>query len=502
MLRTLHAWVLVILATVALPASPQSTPTASAQPEHPDVLLIAIDDLNDWVGCMDGHPQAKTPNIDRLAKRGVLFTNAHCQSPVCWASRASFMSGKLPSTTGVYLLGGDFRASPALKDAKQLADLFNEAGYKTMTAGKIYHNNVGPETFQVRGPKQSFGPIPKKEDGGKINYKQGHPLWDWGRFPDDAGESKMPDYVSAKWAAKQLRTQPRDKPLFIAVGMCRPHVPMYAPPKYFDMYPALEQIVLPAVKDDDRDDIPEYAKRLTAGFPAPRHIWFNEPENKKEMQWQRAVKAYLASITFADAQVGKVLDALDVSGRADNTVVILLSDHGFHLGEKQRWAKRSLWSESTKVPLIIAGPGIKPDRTSNQPAGLVDMVPTLIDLARLKGVGGLDGRSLVPQLKDVNAKRRPTICTWWVGNHAIISERYRYIRYKDGSEEFYDMKTDPNEWQNLAGKAQTDKHIAELIAEHRKYLPKVDTPPLPGNVALGCAEEDRAFFGLKPRKKK
>lgn len=487
--RVLHLTVLAILIACA-PAM-----WADGHARKPDVLLISIDDLNDWVGCMQGHPQVITPNIDRLAKRGVLFTNAHCQSPVCWASRVSFMSGKLPSTTGVYLLGGDFRASPALKDAKQLADLFNDQGYMTMTAGKIYHNRVGPETFKVRGPGQSFGPIPGKKNGGKINYKQGHALWDWGAFPGDAGEAKMPDTLSAEWAAKQIREQPRDKPLFMAVGMCRPHVPMYAPPRYFDMYPPDKDIVLPQIKADDRDDIPEYGKRLTAGFPAPRHDWFLE--HKDDLQWQKAVKAYLASITYADVQVGKVLDALDQSGRADHTIVVLLSDHGFHMGEKQRWAKRSLWQESTQVPFIIAGPGIKPDRQSGQPVGLVDMVPTLVELCGLDDPGGLDGYSLTPQLKDVNAKRPPTISTWWVGNHAVISERYRYIRYKDGSEELYDKANDPNEWTNVA----KHRDYINIVAEHRKHLPKVDVPALPGNVALGCANEDKAFFGLKPKKK-
>lgn len=468
--------------------APVSSARADEDPVRPDVLLICVDDLNDWVGCLGGHPQAKTPNIDRLAKRGVLFTNAHCQSPVCWASRASFMSGKLPSTTGVYLLGGDFRESPELKDAKQLADLFNDAGYTTMGTGKIYHNQHGPETFQAYGPKQSFGPIPKKEEGGKINYKQGHALWDWGRYPND--EKVMPDYKSASWAAEQLKKK-HDKPLFLAVGMCRPHVPMYAPPKYFEMFPPLDEIVLPEVKDDDRDDLPEFGKRLTAGFPAPRHDWFLQ--NKDDMQWQKAVKAYLASIAFADAQIGRVLDALDQSGRADKTIVILLSDHGFHMGEKQRWAKRSLWEESTKVPFIIAGPGIKPDRACAQPAGLVDMVPTLVDLCGLKNPGGLDGKTLLPQLHNAATPRGPALTTWWVGNHTLRSEHYRYIRYADGSEELYDHRKDPNEWNNLVPGGAHGK----ILEGFRQQLPKTDHPPLKINAALGVAPEDREFFGVR-----
>ena len=455
---------------------------------QPNVLLICIDDLNDWVGCLQGHPQVLTPHIDRLAKRGVLFTNAHCQAAVCEASRTSFMTGKLPSSTGLYLLGPGLRASPVLKDAKTLPEHFADHGYETLGVGKIYHHLSGLETFQTYGPNQSFGPLPKKEDGGKINYKQGHPLWDWGAFPSD--EKAMPDYRIATWAVEQIQ-QKRDKPLFLAIGLCRPHVPMYAPPKYFDMYPPLDEIVLPEVKTDDRDDIPDYGKRLTAGFPAPRHAWFLERTD--DMQWQKAVKAYLASITLADAQVGRVLDALDKSEIAQNTIVVLLSDHGFHMGEKQRWAKRSLWSESTRVPFIIAGPRIKPHRKSHQPVGLIDMYPTLVELCGLKDPGDLEGLSLTPQLEDVNKKRVPTLSTWWVDNHAIISERYRYIRYADGSEEFYDHQNDPHEWHNLAG----NKEVAMLIKQHQEHLPKVNYPALTGNILLGCDPKDRTLFNVE-----
>lgn len=455
-----------------------------AQPDpgsQPDVLLICIDDLNDWVGCLDGHPQTQTPNIDRLAARGVLFSNAHCQAPVCLASRASFMTGTLPSSNGMYLLGPKLRDSPVLKDIKTLPEHFADHGYATKGTGKIYHNNSGPETFQVYGPRQGFGPLPEE----RMNYFQDTRLWDWGAFPDN--DEQMPDFVSASWAVEQLK-QERDKPLFLAVGMFRPHVPLFVPKKWFDQFPPADQIKLPPTLDTDRDDLSEYAKRLTHGWPAPRHDWM--VENK---QWKHAVRAYLASITFADAQVGRVLDALDESGRADNTIVILLSDHGFHMGEKQRWAKRTLWERSTKVPLIIAGPGIDPGRQCKQPAGLIDIYPTLVQMCGLKDPGQLEGKTLVPQLVDVETKRDPAITTWWVGNHSARSARYRYIRYADGSEEFYDHQADPNEWNNLASKAK----YADLMAEHRKHLPKTDYPALKSNVALGVRPEDRAFFGVK-----
>ena len=457
---------------------------AQGSGEKPDVLLICVDDLNDWVGCMGGHPQALTPNIDRLAKRGVLFTNAHCQAPVCLASRASFMSGKLPSSTGVYLLGPGLRESPELKDAKTLPEWLSDHGYQTMGGGKIFHGGQNKETFQSYGPNANVGPVIRKVED-KLNYKQGHPLWDWGPYP--ATDEQTPDFKLAAWAVEQLK-QKHDKPLFIAVGFNRPHVPMYAPQKWFDMQPPLEEIKLPEVLDSDRDDLPEYGKRLTAGFPAPRHEWMVEHH-----QWKKAVQSYLACITFVDAQIGKVLDALDESGRADKTVIILLSDHGFHLGEKQRWAKRTLWEESTRVPFIISAPGFEADRRCAQPAGLIDMYPTLMDLCGLASPGGLEGHSLLAQLKDVKAQRPPVLTTWWVGNHTLRDERYRYIRYADGSEELYDHIEDPNEWTNLAGRPDQ----AQRILAFRKYLPKADHPALPSNVALGVAEEDRAFFNVK-----
>lgn len=456
-------------------------PAVAAQPpEKPDVLLICIDDLNDWVGVLGGHPQALTPNIDKLAARGMLFTNAHCQSPVCLSSRASFLSGRLPSSTGVYLLGPGLRESPELKDVRMLPEFFADQGYQTMGTGKIYHGGGDQETFQSYGPTGGAGPVLRGEN--QINYKIGHPLWDWGAYPEK--DEQMPDYVCASWAVEQLK-QKRDKPLFLAVGFNRPHVPMYAPQKWFDMQPPLDQIVLPEVLATDRDDLPDYGKRLTAGFPAPRHEWMVENE-----QWRKCIQAYLASITFVDAQVGRVLDALDESGRAESTIIVLLSDHGFHMGEKQRWAKRSLWEESTKVPLIIVDPAFEAGRSTDQPAGLIDIYPTLVELCGLPPQQGLEGHSLVPQMLDPAADRVPTITTWWVGNHTIRSKQYRYIRYADGSEEFYDHAKDPHEWHNFAA----DPAYAAQIAEHRKHLPKTDYPALPSNTALGVAPEDREFF--------
>ena len=353
-------------------------------PSPPNVVLITIDDLNDWVGCLGGHPQARTPSLDALAARGTLFTNAHCQAPVCTPSRASLFTGRLPSTTGMYFLQPNLSQVAGLADVVTLAERFAAEGYATLGVGKLYH---GPEDryFQTYGgAKGGFGPRPAE----KLAYPQGHPLWDWGPYP--ASDAQMPDTKVADWAIARLAEE-REGPFFLAVGFWRPHVPMYVPAPWFDAF--REQIRLPTTRADDRDDLPRYAAELTVGHPAPRHEWMVEHD-----AWRDAVHAYLASGSFVDHQVGRVLAALEASDHAGDTIVVLLSDHGFHLGEKQRWAKRSLWEESTRVPLILAGPGVPVGRR-DAGVGLVDVYPTLLELCGLSAQADLDGHSLVPLLR-------------------------------------------------------------------------------------------------------
>ena len=277
----------------------------------------------------------------------------------------------------------------------------------------------------------------------------------------------MPDTKIADWGIHQLK-QKHDKPFFLAVGFFRPHVPMFAPKKWFDQHP-LKRVQLPQVDPHDREDLPQYGKDLTIGHPAPRHKWFIE-----NRQWKQAVQSYLASTTFVDHCVGRVLDALDNSQYAKNTVVLLFSDHGWHLGEKERWAKRSLWEDSTRVPMIVAGPNIKPG-ISNRSVGLIDIYPTLLDLCDLKADSAHEGKSLTPLLETPNAEwNRPVITTFGPNNHAVRSNRWRYIHYADGSEELYDHKTDPHEWHNLAA----DKKYAKVINNHAKWLPNINKPHL------------------------
>ncbi len=433
--------------------------------DQPNVLLISIDDLNDWVGCLGGHPQAQTPNIDRLATTGTLFENAHCQSPVCNPSRASMMTGRYPHTTGIYFLSPDLKQAPVLEGVKTMPEVFAANGYKTMATGKIFHGG-DKRFFQEYQPSGGFGPRPEK----KISQPHGHPLWDWGAYPED--ENLMPDMKAAKWAVGQLQKK-HDKPFFMGVGFYRPHVPMYAPQKWFDLHPR-EKIKLPLVQANDRNDLSQYAIDLTnLKHVSPTHQWVTDAN-----QWEHAVQSYLASVSFADHCLGKVLDALESSDYAENTIVVLFSDHGFHLGEKQRWAKRSLWEDGTRVPVVISAPGFRSNQRTKQPAELLDVFPTLLELAGLPADAEQEGQSLVPLMKNPEQVwDHPAVTSFGVGNFAIRTARYRFIHYYDGSRELYDLSQDPHEWKNLA----SDPKFKDVIAKHSAMLPKKQHPVLPGD---------------------
>jgi arylsulfatase A-like enzyme len=438
--------------------------------DRPNILFIAIDDQNDWFGCLGGHPQVKTPHIDRLAARGTLMTNAHCQSPLCNPCRVSLMTSLRPSTTGVYGLQPWIREVPGFEDVVTLPQYLARHGYRTLSTGKIYHGGYGrrktDNEFHVIGPPAGVGVRPEKK---LVDTPAPHPLVDWGVFPhrdEDKGDWKV-----ASWAVEQLKASP-PSPFFLSVGFFLPHVPCYATQKWFDLYPE-QTLQLPPVRRDDRDDTPRFSWYLHWKLPEPR-LKFLEEAN----QWKNLVRSYLACTSFVDSQVGRVLDALDSNGYADNTIVVLWSDHGWHLGEKLITGKNTLWDRSARVPLIFAGPGVASGARCQRPAELLDIYPTLVELCGLPPKEGLEGHSLVPQLKNAQAPRPwPAITTHNHDNHGVRSENWRYIRYADGSEELYDMREDPNEWNNLAG----DPRYAEVIDEHRQWLPKTSAKPAPGS---------------------
>ncbi len=442
--------------------------------DRPNVLFIAIDDQNDWVGAFGGHPLAKTPNLDALAGRGSAMLNAHCQAPLCNPSRTSLLLGLRPTTTGVYGLAPWFRSLEPLKDRVTLPQHFKAHGYRTLTTGKIFHGGAG-------GPKQRLNEFDIWGPDGGIGVKPNnklipatpmgnHPLMDWGVFPhrdEDKG-----DYKIASWAVEQIKSAPKDQPFFLATGFFLPHVPCYATQSWFDLYPD-DDSVLPTIRDDDRDDTPRFSWYIHWELPEPRLKWV-----KENQQWRNLVRSYLACTSFVDAQVGRILTALEDAGLAENTIVVVWGDHGWHLGEKAITGKNTLWDRGTRVPLIFAGPGITPGGRCNAPAELLDIYPTLIELCGLTPRSDLEGISLVPQLRDASTPReRPAITSHNQGNHGIRSQRWRYIRYADDSEELYDMLHDPQEWTNLANKPEH----ATVISEHRAWLPKIDRPPAPGS---------------------
>jgi arylsulfatase A-like enzyme len=456
-----------ILSVIACVAFAQFAQSA----DKPNVLFIAIDDLNDWVGPLDGHPQVKTPHMDALAARGTTFTNAHCQAPLCNPSRTSILTGLRPSTTGVYALAPWFRTSEKWKDTVTLFQWFKKNGYSTISTGKIFHAGYPPKQdraaeVDVWGPDGRIQPRPKAKF---VETPDPNPLVDWGVFPEK--DEDCFDYDIATWAVKQLK-EPSKGPWFFAVGFQHPHVPCYAPQKWFDLYP-IDKLSMPKVKADDRDDLPRFASYLHWKLPEPRLKWLQEAK-----QWEPLVRAYLASISFVDAQVGRVLAALKASGAEKNTIVVLWSDHGWHLGEKGITGKNTLWERSTRVPLIFAGPGITANSKCSRPAELLDMYPTLLDLCGLPPNKANEGISLVPQLKDAKAAReRPAITTHNAGNHGVRTEKWRYIVYADGSEELYDEVNDPHEWTNLA----KDAKFADVKKELAKWAPARSAAPLPGS---------------------
>lgn len=477
--------VLAIAALVVLaPSSQAQTPA-----KRPNVLMISIDDLNDWVEPLGGHPQVKTPAIAALAARGMNFTNAHCQSPLCNSSRTSLMTSLRPSTTGIYGLAPWFRNMPEhQQQTVTLPQYFARAGYETYSAGKVYHNSRGrnppegvdPEFFHwgpgggpgITPPKKLVPPTPAGNN----------PWVDWGVFEHD--ETKKGDHKVATWAEETLGNMPDDQPFFMAVGFFLPHVPCHVTPEWWDLY-SDDTLILPPMPADDRLDCSPFSWYLHWNLPEPRISWLDHHDQHKNL-----VHAYLSCISYVDSQVQRVVDALEASGQADDTIIVLWSDHGWHLGEKAITGKNTLWERSTRVPLIFAGPGVTPGNCG-QPAELLDVYPTLAELAGLPSPENLEGASLMAQIADPDTPRaRPAITDHNPGNFGIRGERYRLIHYADGSEELYDMKEDPNEFKNLIG----DPSHAAAADKLRAFVHPDPAPLAPGSQARVLELKDDGWY--------
>ncbi len=429
--------------------------------QKPNVLFLAVDDMNDWIGCFETTPRAITPNIDRLAARGVNFTNAHTAGVFCAPARAAIFSGQFASTTGCYRTATYFVHHPEIES---LQTSFSNSGYATYGAGKLFHHSAGMidqrgwDTFFLRNPAQRQSGWPLDSWSGETPFPDPFPasiynkgqevkgglFLEWGAIPN-AKEGEMADTMRANWAVKQLKKQ-HDKPFFIATGLYAPHFPNYCPQMYFDLYDP-DDIVLPPYKVDDLDDLPPKIRKMKTA----RSRIHQKLESLGAVR--DAIHGYLACMSYADAMVGRMLDSLETSPYADNTIVVLWSDHGYHHGEKGDWGKHTLWERTSNVPFIWAGPGIAKGKQTEATVSLIDMYPTLVDLCGLSQPNQkLEGESIASTLSDPSvAKDRNVFLPHMnAGEYAVINKGWRYIRYGKDGEELYNLKSDPNEWTNLA----------------------------------------------------
>lgn len=451
-----------------------AAPVFAAEPAKPNVLFIALDDLRDWVGYLGKSPQTRTPNIDRLAKMGVAFTRSYCAAPVCNPSRAALMSGLRPATSGVYENNADWRT--VIGEDKPLTTTFRKAGYFVCGAGKIYHG--------AYDRRSEWDDYLANEGGGKAEKKLSPQAKNDGvggiKFaPLDCADSDLPDYKITDYGIAQLGKK-HDKPFFLAVGLHKPHMPWNVPQKYYDMFP-LESIQLPPYLAGDLSDVP------------PAGVKMAKPEGDHKAivesgRWKEAVQAYLATIAYADMNIGRLLDAFEKSAYKDNTIIVLWGDHGWHLGEKDHWRKFALWEETTRAPLIWVAPGVtRPGSVCDRTVDFMSIYPTLCDLAGIAKPAHVEGTSIKPLLADPKAAwDQPALTTYLFNNHALRSEGWRYIRYANGDEELYDETKDPNEYRNLA----TSPEAAAKKSELAKFLPTTNQPDIAGGKRGGRKKDE------------
>ncbi len=521
--------------------------------DRPNVVLIVCDDLNDYIEGLGGHPQARTPNIDRLSQSGVSFTQAHCTIPICAPSRSSFLTGLYPHTSRNY--GFDrWDQNEVLKNSRTIMDLFRENGYLTLGTGKLMHHlrrqewgdygnpaDYGPFAFDgadrvahpdVPAPYRDIGPV-DGSFGPLINLTEGtlsggkSYTWRTGGWQkirtlrvDSAEDRDMTaDELNGQWAVDRLKAlagQSSGKPFFMGVGFIRPHTPLIVPKRFFDMFP-LASIELPVIRSDDVADTHARSVRGIPGGQEPGaartedmglHLFTKlvASYDSRDEGLRHFIQAYLACVASIDELVGRILDAVDNSSLKDNTIIVLTSDHGWGMGEKDYLYKNSLWQESTQVPLIVRAPGIgKAGVTADHPVSLIDLYPTFIDLCALTGRTekndkgrALDGHSLKPFLEDpaTQAWSGPdealTALYRWARSYdpaqqsyALRSRDWRYIRYSNAKEELYHTASDPHEWRNLENDPQ---HAPRLKAFRQKL--KMRVPKLGGPASPASAPDD------------
>lgn len=434
---------------------------AAGPSERPNVLFIAVDDLNHWVGHLGRNPQTVTPHLDRLAGWGVSFKRAYCAAPACNPSRTALMSGKRPSTTGIYHNPNEYR--PHIKPEETLNSHFRAQGYYAAGAGKIYHGGGGriDEWDDYARPGKGGG-----ESGAYQRKAVGALRWAQLKGGDDA----LGDYRTVSYCIDQL-AKTHEKPFFLACGIFRPHLPWDVPKQYFDLHP-LAEIQLPPHRPDDLEDLPPEGVK-TAGA---------QGDHRRVLEagtWKEAVRAYLASISYADAMLGRLLDAFEQSAYRNNTVIVLWGDHGWHLGEKEHWRKFALWEEATRAPLIWVVPGVTPrGEICGRTVDFMSIYPTLCELTGLPVPEHVEGVSIRRLLVDPGAAwDTPALTTHGFQRHSVRTEQWRYIRYQEGGEELYNHDEDPYEWTNLA----EDPRYTDLKKTLAASFPRVNVPEVARN---------------------
>jgi arylsulfatase A-like enzyme len=478
-MKMMEKFRILILNTLLLCPSATVIQAKDPGPKHKkfNILFIAIDDLNDWTGTLKGNHQTRTPNLDKLAARGLVFTNAHCAAPACGPSRSAIMSGIRPSTSGNYVNNSSLTHNPILKKSVLLPEFFQRNGYQVLGAGKLFHGYHFNHEVKGRGFDEYF---PSKTqdlpsfEGLKFASKLPLGGWarqaDWGPCLPGVTVDDHPDGITANWARKKLLGGKLQEPFFLGAGIFQPHLPNYAPQEYFDRFP-LDKIKLPeGFKEDDLKDVPAAHARMA------HNPWLKKIRSLK--QWKPAIQAYLACTSMVDDLIGRIIDALDQSPYAENTIIVLWSDHGFQLGEKGRWGKYSLWERATRVNLQWVVPGLTAPRSvCTKPVNLLDIYSTLVSLTGCKPPEKqLEGNDLSVLMKDPDADwANSTVTTFGCKNYGVRSQRYRYIIYRDGAEELYDHTKDKWEWKNLTD----DSNYARVKKEMSRGLPAHHQPPGP-----------------------
>jgi len=457
-----------ILSLLALAAG-FSLAAAAAPPARPNVLFLIADDLNNYLASY-GDPRARTPNLDRLAARGAQFERAYCTYPLCGPSRNSLLTGLYPNSTGILLNSQIFRQT--IPQQPSLSQLFRGAGYFTARLGKLYHyNNPGsigtdghddPASWELELNPAGVDRLIEEPDIFSLVPGQFGGTLSW--YASPRGDREHTDGIlatEAEWMLERFARRPQ-QPFFLAVGFFRPHTPFVAPrDPYFGWYPEEAMPLFPTL-DRNPPEVPAAA------------MLSSKRENlaMKETQRRQAAQAYYASISFLDAQVGRVVEALDRLGLTDNTIIVFTSDHGYHIGEHGLWQKQSLFEVSARVPLLVVAPGVSsPGSRVAAPVSLVDLVPTLLGLAGLTGPANLQGQDLSPLLRDVRQTGRGWALTQMMrGNaqdrfagYSLRTGRWRYTEWDEGRQgrELYDHDNDPDELRNLAG---VDAHAADVAA--------------------------------------